>query len=125
MAYKNDTGDEEEELNLSKERAKLTVEQTKKTKLERQQLEGRLMDVDYVVLNYSKIAIALRAKLLSLPTKIAPDMVGLEKPAEAQQILKEHMYEVLTEISDEQFSADIGIDVERVLAKLEAMQATG
>jgi len=122
-AYKNENGDEDQDLNLTEERAKLTVEQRKKTALERKQLEGKLMDVDFVILNHQKMAIAIKSKLLSLPTKAAQDMVHVETPAEAQQVLKEHIYEILNELSSEQFSADIGVDVDRTLAKLEALQA--
>jgi len=125
VAYRHENPDDEDgELNLTEERAKLTKEQRIKTNLERKQLEGKLMDVDFVVLNYTKMATALRQKLLSTPTKLAKDLTNISKPAEVQQILKDHIQEVLTEISSEQFSADIGIDVDRTLAKLEAMQAT-
>jgi len=125
VAYRHDNPDDEDgELNLTEERAKLTKAQRIKTTLERKQLEGRLMDVDFVVLNYIKMAMAIRAKLLSTPTKIAKDLTSIDKPSEVQQILKDHIQEILTEISSEQFSADIGIDVDRTLAKLEAMQAT-
>jgi hypothetical protein len=113
------------ELDLTKERAKLTQEQRKKTHLERKQMEGKLMDVEFVVLNYAKMATAIRAKLLSTPTKISKDLTNISSPLEIQQIIKEHINEVLTEISSAQFSSDIGVDVDHTLARLEAMQATG
>lgn len=125
VAYKNERSeDDTENLNLTEERAKLTVEQRKKTALERRQLEGKLMAIDFVILNYSKMATAIREKLLATPSKLAQELTNIEKPAETMAILKDHIYEILHEISSDQFSADIGIDVDRTLAKLEAMQAS-
>lgn len=110
-----------EELDLTKERAKLTQEQRKKTNIERRLLEGSVMEIDDVVAMISNVAINLKAKLLAIPAKAAPELVNLDKPSEAQKVLKTYIYETLTEVSSEQFSNDLADKIERYSERLKSL----
>ncbi len=47
-----------------------------------------------------KVVVAIKAKLLSLPTKIATRIVGAKKLSEAKEILDESTKEILNELAD-------------------------
>ena len=123
-AYIPDEGEEDKKLDLSQERAKLTIEQTRKAKLERKQLEGSLLDVEAVTVAMQQMTSAVRAKLLSIPTKLAQDLVNIETPLEVQEKIKAQIYELLNELSSDQFAESIGVGIERMFRRIEAIQST-
>lgn len=58
-----------------------------------------------------------KAKLLSIPTKIAPEIVGYSETSLVEDILKREMYETLEELSEynpEDFKSDKYIEIEEV-----------
>lgn len=121
--YVANEGEEDKQLDLAQERAKLTIEQTRKAKLERKQLEGSLLDVEAVTVAIQQMTSAVRAKLLSIPTKLAQDLVNIETPLEVQEIIKIQIYELLNELSSAQFSEQIGVSIERMFRRIEAIQS--
>lgn len=53
-----------------------------------------------------------------MPTKLAQEMTNLDTPIEVQEILKKEIYELLNELSSEQFANKIEVDCNKVLMQL-------
>lgn len=74
-------------------------------KLEAQELKnakerGELVESALVVAEWSKMVSNARSKLLSLPSKTAHLVMGVQTSAEAQEIIKQAVHEALTELAD-------------------------
>jgi phage terminase Nu1 subunit (DNA packaging protein) len=88
------------ELNKSDEEALWTRARRQKTELELQIMRGELHrsgDVESVM---NDMLGAFRARLLSLPSKIAPQMQGKTEIPAIKEILKDAVHEALNELSD-------------------------
>ena len=88
-----------EELNLQQERAKLARKQEEKTSLQVEQIKGTLVDADLVKSEWQKYIAGCRAKLLSLPSKIAGNIMAAESMQEVQELLKTEIYQALNELA--------------------------
>ena len=86
-------------LDLSQERAKLAAAQSEKTRLEAEKLKGSLVDKEEFFLKLSPIFVALRAKALALPSKVAPSLVGLACE-DILYILQDEIHALLVGISN-------------------------
>jgi len=80
-------------------RLRKMVADAKKREIEVKKLEGDLIPADKVAEAWTTILGAVRAKLLSIPTKMAPLVLAADDLAEAQEIIKGQIYEVLNELS--------------------------
>lgn len=90
------------------ERARLTHHQANKTALEEQVLKGELLRAEEVAQVWGDMVSAFRAKMLSLPTKSAAQLVSQPDLAVIEDVLRNQVYEALKELSDydpEQFDA--------------------
>ena len=88
-----------QELDLNQERAKLAVEQRKRIEMQNEEASGRLIDTAEVHKAWTKYVAACRAKLLAMPTKLAPVMLGVTSPTEAKDLIKKAVYEALDELA--------------------------
>ncbi len=77
--------------------AKYQVE-TELRRLELRRREGELIAVSACAAIWERVAVAIRAKLLALPTKMAPQVEG-RSVREASVVLQRQMHEALTELS--------------------------
>jgi phage terminase Nu1 subunit (DNA packaging protein) len=91
---------DEGELDLSRERALLAAEQRRKLELQNAVTEEKLIDVTEVHKEWTKYVAACRAKLLSLPTKLAPLVIATKDRKAAHDIIKRGVYEALNELAD-------------------------
>lgn len=82
------------------ERARLTHHQANKVSLEEQVLQGKLIPSETVERVWSNMVASFRAKMLSIPTKAAHQFLSLSDLNESQDLLKDHVYEALDELSD-------------------------
>jgi phage terminase Nu1 subunit (DNA packaging protein) len=92
---------------LESERTRLASAQAEKTELEVEVIKGRLIPAENVEAVVNNMVSSFRAKMLSLPTKAAPSVVQLADVAEAETLLRDYVYEALTELSNyesEQYS---------------------
>ena len=81
------------------ERARLTKAQADKTELEAAELAGHLVRVDEVETEWGRMCGAVRARILSLPTKAAPRVRVAINDEEAAAILEVEAIEALDELS--------------------------
>lgn len=63
-------------------------------------MQGKLHKSEDVEKVMTNMLASMRAKLLSLPSRIAPSIAGVSDPAEVVTILKDVIYDVLHELAD-------------------------
>lgn len=92
------------------------TERTRKVKLEadilgleKSQLEGKLIPAEKVEQAWIAMASAFRAKILSIPSKYAPQLTGLLSFIEIERILNDAIYAALTELSDASMAEGIAV----------------
>jgi phage terminase Nu1 subunit (DNA packaging protein) len=88
------------ELDKAQEEAKWTQARRKKTELELQIMKGELHRSEDVQLVMSDMLGNFRARLLALPSKIAPQLLGKTDIIPVKDLLKSAVYEALNELSD-------------------------
>jgi len=94
------SGQSLESADYHKERARLTKLQADEKSLLLEQLRGKLLTVEDVSETWVEMITNARAKLLSLPNKMAGQVTGLQEMAEVEALLKTTIYEALTELAD-------------------------
>ena len=86
-------------LDLVAERARLAAAQAEKCERENKIADGKFLEVATFHLMVTSAFRRVRSKLLALPSKMAPLMVGAKTPAEAHGILKTEIYAALNELA--------------------------
>ena len=94
-------------IDLARENGLLAREKRLKTNLERQILEGRLIETEAVVLTWQAMLSALRARLLALPVEGAQVAIVSTDLQEIEERLTEIVYEALAELSNDGLPDDI------------------
>jgi len=88
-----------DDLDLQQERAKLAQKQTEKAELQIAEMRTTLIDAEEVKETWTKYVMSCRAKLLSLPTKMASEVLTVDTLQEAQDVIKLHVNEALKELA--------------------------
>lgn len=86
---------------LTNERIRLTRAQADKTQLEAAELRGEMVYVDDVIAAWGRMLIAMRSRLLAMPTKIGPRTRSSATDQQAAKIIEEEVIEALEELSDD------------------------
>lgn len=94
---------DEDDDELYLEKVRLTRAQADKATLEVQVREGELVSARETVLAWSTYILSCRSRLLSLPTKLASELAGIDRPTLIQRILQEAVDEALIELGGEDF----------------------
>ena len=87
-------------LDLTAERARKEKEQADQLAMKNAQMRGELLvreDVDAAV---TSAFARVKARMTNVPSKVAPMMMGLETPAEAEALVRKAVYEALRELSE-------------------------
>ena len=92
-------GVDNEDLDLTTERARLTKAQADKTELQLEIDKSEVLTIIDVERNWTNITQAIRAKLLSMPTTMAVELANLSRP-EIKHILEKHIFNILDELSE-------------------------
>ena len=92
----SDSGDT---LDLNVERARLAKEQADKCEMENEEKRGRLIDAEKVSVWWVQIITNAKSKLLAVPTKAAPLVLGCKNLAQAKDILEKLIHDTLSELS--------------------------
>lgn len=96
-----------------KEELEFTRAKREKTEVETALLTRDLISAEEAVKLWTKIVIALKTKLLTLPGKCALQVQVAQSPEESEYILKECVYDALTELSNLNPSDITAIDIAR------------
>ena len=86
-------------LDLNQERARLAKAQADKTELEAAELKGEMVRYEELSAHWAARGSAMRSRLLTLPTKIAPRARVAENDQAASALIEAEIIEALTEIS--------------------------
>lgn len=86
------------ELNLTDERARLSKEQADAKEMENAIERGELVYIEDVAKRFEEGLSKVRAKLLSIPTKIAPEAAAAENAKEVQRLIENAIIEALNEL---------------------------
>lgn len=85
-------------LDLAEERARLAKEQADAKEMENSILRGDLVYIADVADMAEKQFAKVRSKLLSVPTKVAPEAVACATAKEIQSLLEQHITEALNDL---------------------------
>ena len=86
---------------IAEEKTKLTAAQARKAELEADQLEGSLIPAELVQDTWVNLISNARAKMLSLPSRLAHLLITIDSYTEAEKLLKENINEALQELADD------------------------
>ncbi|WP_214889715.1 hypothetical protein [Exiguobacterium sp. s142] len=100
IEYRLDDTKDEGVLDKTTEEAKWTRARREKTELELQIMRGDLHRSEDVRRVMNDLMGAFRARILSIPSKFAPQLVGLTEIPPIKEVLKQGVYEALEELSD-------------------------
>jgi len=92
---KDGTGD------ITEEKTRLTKAQADKAQLDVAVLEGKLIPTDMVESTWLNYIANCRARLLTIPTKIAHLILACEDFKDAEKIIKDAIYETLEELAND------------------------
>jgi len=81
-------------------RMRLTRARADIMEMEKAQMEEKLIPAGDIESAWIEVVANMRAKILSLPTKVAPELFAAESLSEVKAILKEQIFEALTELEN-------------------------
>lgn len=87
-----------DDLDLNRERARLAKAQADKTEQDLAVRRGELLPVGAVLQQWSDVLSAVRAKLLSMPSKLGPQLVNISDASILAAAIKAVVYEALGEL---------------------------
>jgi phage terminase Nu1 subunit (DNA packaging protein) len=90
--------DDQREFNNQRER--LAAAQAEKVEAENRIRRGELVDAHEVIAEWQNVLSAMRAKLLSMPSKLGPQLVSRDDPAKIAHMIKTEVYQALDELSE-------------------------
>jgi phage terminase Nu1 subunit (DNA packaging protein) len=103
--YKEQAGGKPESKDAEywNEKTRLTKAQADKEELMVSEKKGELVDAVEIIQEYSNYVLACRAKLLSMPTKLAYELIEINNPNIIQNKLEQAIDEALLELASEEF----------------------
>ena len=81
------------------QRERLAAAQAEKVEAENRVRRGELCEIEQVGAEWDDLVLAARAKFLSLPTKVAPQLVGRTDPNAIRTILRDEVNAALAELA--------------------------
>ncbi len=81
------------------ERSRLTKAQADKAEFEAAVMAGTLVSVDQVSAQWESMLVSMKAKLLSMPSKLAPVVADEDEPGVIQSMIDDYMREALEELA--------------------------
>lgn len=89
-----------DKANLLEERTRLTRIQADRKELELKVAQGELIQTETAMKLWGGIVQNIRGKLLAMPSKLAPLIIGAKGLPEIKEISEKFIYEVLTELAN-------------------------
>jgi phage terminase Nu1 subunit (DNA packaging protein) len=81
------------------QRERLAAAQAEKVEAENRIRRGELVEIEQLGAEWDDLVLSARAKLLSLPTKVAPQLIGRTDPNAIRAILKTEINAALAELA--------------------------
>jgi len=108
IRYYHDLAASPGSLSLMEERARLTKLLADKRQIEIQEKLGKLVDADVAREKWAQVLQSIRNKLLQIPGRLAPVVLGCETPEEVKQITERIIAEVMEDLSNPDLVAKDG-----------------
>jgi phage terminase Nu1 subunit (DNA packaging protein) len=86
-------------LDLDEARRRKLAAEAAMSELDLAKRKGELIEIEEVAAVVGDDYANVRAKLLSLPTKLGPQLIGVEEPAEAMKLVERAVTEALEELT--------------------------
>ena len=86
-------------LDVTEQNARLLFHRANNEAMKEQERSGELIPAEAVMLGWHDHVFAVRARLLALPTKIAPEVLHLSTLREIESAARELVYEALDELA--------------------------
>lgn len=83
------------------QRERLAAAQAEKVETENRVRRGELMDAQEMIAIWSDVLAAVRAKFLSMPSKLGPQLVAIEDAGVIAERIREEVYAALSELADD------------------------
>lgn len=93
-------GQSDKDLNLNKEKALLTRAKRIMAEKELKTMDGELHRSEDVEKVMTKMLMNARSRLLAIPSKAAPLVIGNDEIGHVQEIIKKEVYEALNELAN-------------------------
>lgn len=102
-----------EATDLNEAKRRRAAAEAERAEIELRQLRGDLVEIKSVAKTVGDEYAALRAKLLGIPSKLGPQLLGVEDAAEATNLIEREIFAALEELSqDGQLGAETPADAE-------------
>lgn len=95
-----------ERLDPQQEKARLDKLKADKVELEILQMRKKLIPIETIYASWEKVISAARARLLGMPTKLAPKLAATSEARDAEKIIKAEVYQALKEMSEYEAGLD-------------------
>lgn len=97
---------------ITEHKTRLTSAQADKAEMEVQVLSNTLIRAEEVRATWTEFVSNVRAKLLTIPAKLAHQVIGLENYGEAEELLTNEIYEALNELTKAEYTEpdEVGMD---------------
>jgi phage terminase Nu1 subunit (DNA packaging protein) len=103
--------------NFEEERTRLTKAQADKIELEVKVMQGKLLPAEEIESVWSDQVIRMRSKLLAMPVKLSVLLIGKDKQADIEQILRKEIHEALTELSAIDIDEPAELDIKQLVTE--------
>ena len=100
LLYGEVKGKHKNDLELQQERARLARAQANVTEIQEAELRGQVVRTEVAISHWQNLVSISRAKLLSMPAKIAHLVLGVSTVGEAEAIIRNEVEEALNELAD-------------------------
>jgi phage terminase Nu1 subunit (DNA packaging protein) len=81
------------------ERARLTKAQADKAEMDAALMAGKLVDIDQLSTEWETMLMSMKAKLIAIPSKVAPLVADEDNPGIIQAMIDDYMREALQELA--------------------------
>lgn len=94
-----DDGGNNRKLNLQDEQARFAKVRADAAEMENAKRRGELIEIEAAVDLLETTVMAVRSRILSIPTKAAPAVAGCKTPRQAQVVLEQQIHDALDELA--------------------------
>lgn len=93
-------------IDFDKERARLTKEQADKAAMANALQRGKLVDAERAAMLWANVLVNCKTRLLSIPTKAAPLVIGCKTMPQARDVIERFVVEALNDLVSTDPTAD-------------------
>jgi len=88
-----------EVISLEAERTRLTKEQADKIEMENAVRRGEMVSADHVAALWANVLVNCKTRLLAIPTRAAPLVLGCKTMPQARDVIERFIFEALHDLS--------------------------